>query len=64
MPPKKQPFGLVPIPKNIHLSQSLKKNLLEKGVELPHSPFTQKKTLLKNKNKILALGPLFLKLHL
>jgi hypothetical protein len=25
MPPKKQPFGLVPIPKTIHLSQSLRK---------------------------------------
>jgi hypothetical protein len=44
MPPKNQPFGLIPIPKKIHLSQSLKRNLIWKGVELPHPPFlTQKK---------------------
>jgi len=28
MLPRKQPFGLVPIPKRIHLSQSLKTNFL------------------------------------
>jgi hypothetical protein len=33
-----------PHPKKIHLSQSLKKTLLWKGVELPHPPLlTQKK---------------------
>jgi hypothetical protein len=43
MPPKKQTFGLIPIPKKIHLSQSLKKNLLWKGVELSHPPFLTQK---------------------
>jgi len=44
MPPKKQPFGLVSIPKTIHPSQSLENNLLWKGVELPHPPLlTQEK---------------------
>jgi len=52
MPPNKQPFGLIPIPKKIHLSQSLKKHLLWKGVELSHPPlFTQKKPFWKRKKK-------------
>ncbi len=63
MPPKKQPFGLVPIPKKFHLSQSLKKNLLWKGVELHHSPLlTQKKPLWKRKTFVTP-RPLFWKLH-
>jgi hypothetical protein len=50
MPPKKQPFELILIPKKIHLSQSLEKNLLWKGVELTHPPPPHpKKTLLKKK---------------
>jgi hypothetical protein len=31
-------LSVSPHPKKIHLSQSLKKNLLWKGVELPHPP--------------------------
>jgi len=50
MPSKKQPFGLVPIPKKIHLSQSLKKKPpLEKGGITPSSLPHPKKTLLKKK---------------
>jgi hypothetical protein len=52
MPPKKQPFELVPIPKKIHLSQSLeKKPPLERGGIGPWSPPHPKKTLLKKKKK-------------
>jgi hypothetical protein len=44
MPLKKQTFGLITIPKKIHLSQSFEKNLFWKGVELSHPPlFTQQK---------------------
>jgi hypothetical protein len=50
MPYKKQTFGLVPIPRKIHLSRSLQKNLFSKGVELSHTPFlTQKKPFWKRK---------------
>jgi len=41
MPPKKQTFGLIPIPNKIHLSQSLKKIPLERG---GIDPSSQKKT--------------------
>jgi len=51
MPPKKQTFGLVPIPKVIHLSQSFKKTLLWKGVELPHPPLLTKKNPFGKKKK-------------
>jgi hypothetical protein len=44
MLPKKKTLGLVHIPKKIHLFQSLKKTLLKKGEELPHSPFLIKKS--------------------
>jgi hypothetical protein len=61
MPPKKQPFGLVPIPKKIHLSQSLKKKPpLEKGGITPSSLPHPKKTLLKKKKNPNPLSP-FLK---
>jgi hypothetical protein len=53
MPPKKQPFGFVPIPNKIHLSQSLKiKPLLERGGITSSSSPHRKKTILKKiKNK-------------
>ncbi len=54
-----------PHPKKIHLPQSIKKNLLWKGVELPILLSSPKKTLLKKeKIKILIPHSLFLKLHL
>ncbi len=62
MPPKKQPFALVPIPKKIHLSKSLERNLLWKGVELPHPPFFTQKNPFWKKKKILTFCPLDLKL--
>ncbi len=47
--PKKQTFGLVPIPKKIHLSQSLKK---KPPLNLPHPPLlTQKKPFWKKRIK-------------
>jgi hypothetical protein len=47
MPPKKQPFGLIPIPKNNYLSQShLTKYPLESG-GIISSSLHPKKTLLK-----------------
>ncbi len=51
MPPKKQTFGLDPIPKKIHLSQSLKKNPpFERGGITPSSPFHPKKNPFGKKN--------------
>ncbi len=48
MPPKKQPFGLIPIRQNIHLPQSLKKNLLWKRSGItPSSPPHPKKPFWK-----------------
>ncbi len=64
MPPKKQTFGLVPIPNKIHLSQSLKKQFLSKGVELIHPPFLTQKNPFEKEKKFLIPRPLFLKLHL
>jgi hypothetical protein len=62
MPPKEQTLGLVPIPNIIHFSQSLKKKLFWKGVELIHPHFlTQKNPFEKEKENS---NPLFLKLHL
>ncbi len=62
MPPKKQPFELIPIPKNNHLSQShTLKKILWKVLELSHLPFlTQKKPLLKQKNKNKNPNPSYL----
>jgi hypothetical protein len=52
MPPKKQPFELVPIPKKIHLFQSFKKKLpLEMGGIITSSRRHPKKILLKKKKK-------------
>jgi hypothetical protein len=65
MPSNKKPFELVPIPKTIHLSQSLERNLLWKRVKLPHPAlFTQKKTPFEKEKKILTFCPLLLKLYL
>jgi hypothetical protein len=65
MPPKKQPFGLVPIPKKIHLSQSLKeKPPLERGGITPILPSSQKKNPFEKEKEILTFRALFLKLHL
>jgi len=48
MPPKKQTFGLIPIPKKIHPAQFLKKKLpLERGGFIPSSPSYPKKTPFK-----------------
>jgi hypothetical protein len=62
--PRNKPFGLVPISNKIHFSQSIKKKLLWRGVELTYPRlFTQKKPFWKRffkKNPC----PLFLKLHL
>ncbi len=59
--PRNNLLGLVPIPKKNHLSQSLKKSLLWKGVELPHPPLlTQKKPFWKRKKNCNPLCP-FLK---
>jgi hypothetical protein len=63
MPLKKQTFVLVPIPKKIHLFQSVIKNLLWKGVELPH-PSSPKKNPFEKDFKKKTPCPLFLKLHL
>jgi hypothetical protein len=51
MPPKKQTFGLVPLPKKIHLSQSFKKKLFWKGVEFLVLPSPKKNPFGKIKIK-------------
>jgi hypothetical protein len=54
-----------PHPKKIHLSQSLKKTLLWKGVELPHPPLlTPKKPFCKRFFLKKTPHPHFVKLHL
>ncbi len=64
-PPKKQTFGLIPIPNEIHLFQSFKKELLWKGVEFIHPPLlTKKKPPFGKEFFSLTPCPLFLKLHL
>jgi hypothetical protein len=61
MPPKKQTFALVPIPKESHLSQSFKKYLLWKGVELPHPPPPhRKKNPFEKEKKVPSMSSSFL----
>jgi len=57
MPPKKQTFGFVPIPKTIHLFQSLKnpplkKTSLEGGGITPSSHTHPNKPFLKRKKRV------------
>ncbi len=65
MPPMKQPFDLVPIPKKRSpIPVPLKKPPLERGGVTPSSPPHPKKTPSEKEKIILAPFPLFLKLHL
>jgi len=64
MPPKKQTFGLLPLRKKIHLSQSFKKNLFWKGMEFPVLPSLPKKNPFGKIKIKKTPHPLFLKPHL
>jgi hypothetical protein len=64
MPPKKQPFELVPIPKEFTYPNPLKKSSFGKGWNYPILLFSPKKNPFEKEKEILILHPLFLKLHL
>jgi hypothetical protein len=51
MPPKKQPFGLVPIPKKFSYPNPLKETPFERGGITSSSPLHPKKPLLKKRKK-------------
>jgi hypothetical protein len=61
---KKQPFGLVPIPKKFTYPNPLKKTSFGKRWNYPIVPSSHNKNPFENKIKILTPHPFFKKLHL